>query len=89
MGGMIGLAAINANPTADPDLLHDMFYGFVDYLTVASLRDGNCSFAGIDNRFTANLGEFVPLPVVRVGASAAMNRRAPGASGIPGFWLWF
>jgi len=43
---------------ANPDLLHDMFYGFVDYITIASLRDGNCSFAGIDTTFTANLGAF-------------------------------
>ena len=43
---------------ANPDLLHDMFYGFVDYITIASLRDGNCSFAGIDTTFTANLSAF-------------------------------
>ncbi len=43
---------------ANPDLLHGMFYGFVDYITIASLRDGNCSFAGIDDTFTGNLDAF-------------------------------
>jgi pimeloyl-ACP methyl ester carboxylesterase len=44
---------------ANPDLLHGMFYGFVDYMTVASLRDGNCSFAGLDGgQFISNLAAF-------------------------------
>jgi len=44
---------------ANPDLLHDMFYGFVDYITWASLRDGNCSIAGLDGgMFISNLAAF-------------------------------
>jgi pimeloyl-ACP methyl ester carboxylesterase len=44
---------------ANPDLVHGMFYGFVNYLTWASLRDVNCSAAGVDNgMFISNLGAF-------------------------------
>jgi pimeloyl-ACP methyl ester carboxylesterase len=44
---------------ANPDLLHDMFYGFVDYLPWATLRDGNCSIAGLDGgQFISNLAAF-------------------------------
>jgi pimeloyl-ACP methyl ester carboxylesterase len=43
---------------ADPAYLHSMFYGFVDYLTVASVRDGNCSMAGLDDTFIDNLAAF-------------------------------
>jgi pimeloyl-ACP methyl ester carboxylesterase len=44
---------------ADPSLVHGMFYGFVDYLTWASLRDVNCSAAGLDGgTFISNLAAF-------------------------------
>jgi len=44
---------------ADPALVHGMFYGFVDYLTFASVRDVNCSAAGLDGgQFISNLGAF-------------------------------
>lgn len=43
---------------ADPAYLHRNFYGFVNYLTFASVRDGNCSMAGLDDTFTANLAAF-------------------------------
>jgi pimeloyl-ACP methyl ester carboxylesterase len=52
---------------ANPDLLHDMFYGFVDYLTWATLRDGNCSVAGLDGgQFISNLAAF-DGPVFAIG----------------------
>jgi len=44
---------------ADPAYLHGLFYGFVDYLTWASLRDVNCSAAGLDGgTFISNLAAF-------------------------------
>ena len=44
---------------ADPALLHGLFYGFVDYLTFASVRDVNCSAAGLDGgMFISNLAAF-------------------------------
>ena len=44
---------------ANPDLLHGMFYGFVNYLTFASVRDVNCSAAGLDGgMFISNLAAF-------------------------------
>jgi pimeloyl-ACP methyl ester carboxylesterase len=44
---------------ADPAYLHGTFYGFVDYLTWATLRDGNCSMAGLDGGlFISNLAAF-------------------------------
>jgi pimeloyl-ACP methyl ester carboxylesterase len=52
---------------ANPDLMHGMFYGFVDYLTWASLRDVNCSVAGLDGgAFTSNLASF-DGPVFAIG----------------------
>jgi pimeloyl-ACP methyl ester carboxylesterase len=42
---------------ADADYLHRGFAGFVDYLTLAEVRDVDCSLAG-DRTFTANLGAF-------------------------------
>ena len=44
---------------ANPDLLHGMFYGFVNYLTFAEVRDVNCSAAGLDGgMFISNLAAF-------------------------------
>ncbi len=44
---------------ADPAYLHGAFYGFVDYLTFASVRDVNCSAAGLDGgTFISNLAAF-------------------------------
>ena len=58
---------------ANLDLLHGFFYGFVDYLTFAEVRDVNCSAAGLDGgMFISNLAAF-DGPVFAIAAGRGFD----------------
>jgi pimeloyl-ACP methyl ester carboxylesterase len=58
---------------ADPAYLHRGFYGFVNYLTFAGVRDVNCSIAGLDGgMFISNLAAF-DGPVFAVANGGGMD----------------